>query len=87
MKKIATILFLFLINIMSAQKSDIVGFFCGEELSNPRIVEQYGSLIKKHNYKKIVKGLYSKNAAENYFSVVVSEELESLGKIANRNGG
>ena len=81
MNKIRIFLCLCLVNTTFAQKSVNVGFYCGEELSYPKIAEQYESLIKTQNYNKIVKGLYSKNVAENYFSVIVSEKLESLGKI------
>lgn len=81
MNKFTILLFLCLVNATFAQKSNEVGFFCGEELSNPKIAVRYESLIMTQNYSKIIKGLYSKNAAENYFSVIVTEKLESLGKI------
>ena len=75
MKKLIIILLLFLANSTFAQKEDkpFVGFFCGEELSYPEIATKYESLIKTKKYNRILKGLYSKNIAENFFSVIVAE--------------
>ena len=77
------IFFICLANSTFAQidEKPAVGFFCGEDLSQPEIAAQYESLIKGKKYQTIIKGLYSKNLAENFFSVIVAEKLKSLNKI------
>ncbi|MBS7787637.1 hypothetical protein KIH23_10040 [Flavobacterium sp. CYK-55] len=56
--------------------NNTIGFACGGAGSSTPIIKKTYSLLNTKKYSKFIEMLYSKNSAENFLGVVVSEILK-----------